>query len=207
MSGNNDAIQNAGGCVDIITINESQIVRPAENCSISLSCDVEKPCFTIRNGYLDPVLKCYKIRFPNAIELKAGDEFSICIRVPRTIKGNKYEYLIHENVDTENTYASVFIRGTDDCQKFDHDDSTDAADVTTEASLDCGWLQFKLDFTLTEDLGDVCELEYAICFPTLKLTSLTRECECDELNEQERILYNCDPCVVLSVPPAPTTMG
>lgn len=186
-------------------------MRPADGESVSLSCEVEKPCFTIRNGYWEPVRKCYKVKFPNAIELKKNDEIELTIRVPRTIKGNVYEYTIPDYGATwqGGNFATwqmsvdmdAFISGTEGCQHLtagsDDDSGSDAHEL---ARLHCGWIEFYAKFTVGVNLGDVCEFEYSLCFDKQRLTSNTKECECDKEKESESILYNCDPCVVLTVP-------
>lgn len=162
---------------------------------------IEKPCFTIRNGYWNPVRKCYKVKFPNAIELLSGDTLKLVIRVPRTIKGKYYEYLIPD-IDSSNWGTGGFagweetvdfdgyVRGTEGCQNLVSSGAEVGSDSNPDtARLHCGWIEFFVEFGIDKNLGDVCEFEYSLCFRQVRLISKTKECECDRLKQTEQILY------------------
>lgn len=169
---NNNIVENAAGCFDVITASNNQIIRPPPGETLSICGIAEKPCLTIIGGQLEPVLKCYKIRFPNPVPTEAGDEYKLSIKIPRTITGESSEYVIPSDADFSNASGSAFLRGTEKCLKLSEGDG-----VETVASIECGWVDFELTITLSDGVGDICELEYALCFDKVKLTSNIKKCK------------------------------
>lgn len=90
----------------LVVINNDQIIRMPKNDKInSYSLDFGKMEFIINYHHISPIVKPYKIKLSNYINLKKDDIISIKINIPKQIYINNYSYSLDNFI--ENLYNDL----------------------------------------------------------------------------------------------------
>jgi len=137
---------------------------------------------------MTPLLKCYSVTLPNPVSFISGDIIRVSIKIPMNIFGQKYGYSL-ENLDDSVNGKSAGLRLKS---------STGCLDVNTELKIDqfCGWIIIKLEHVVdsTEEICNLCEISYSICFDPVKLKVLYGQCN---EHSEENVEFPIETCLEL----------
>lgn len=159
-------INNTDGWINCIKVEDpSYLQRPENGERMMFSYEDDNAIFSIRDKYLLSITSCHKIKLPDLMELKSGDTLKITLKLQRFIRGNKINYEIPLNTTIANGKASIKIKGNENCT---------GNDEILSSETSCGSINFSFEHEISDDLGYVCDFDYAICFDPIKLTLLDR---------------------------------
>lgn len=159
-----------------------EIIRPpVPGDQLAYEVKFDKPQFSIVNGYLSIVPRCYEYNLCNSVSLLEGDTVVIKITVPKQILGCKNGYEFPVGVPLVNLVGSI---------KFEADNANFTV-LLSDASIapngivvtdEIGWVTFTLTYVVQQDLDNLCSLCYSIGFESIKLLSLYHACGCKRSN-------------------------
>lgn len=191
------------GCVDVIEVEEI-LERPAEANKLRLlTHDIEPACYRIIAGNLLPVKKAYKIQLRNAVDFEDGDILTLVIRIPTELGDydvNKAAVIVEfDPSDTPLPWANTIeaylaIDAKEGC--FDiAANALGGVALPSTVTYSCGWVEFKFNFELTQDLSKVCHLEYSICFGKLPMDNVN--VKCNRKPRDSKFKYDADACLYI----------
>lgn len=156
-----------------------EIVRPpVPGDQLAYEVCFDKPIFSIVDGYLSVVPKCYEYNLCNSVSLLDGDTLTITITVPKQILGCHNGYEFPANVPLVNLLGSLKLEA-------DNANVTILLTPTNPRQLitvtdDIGWITFTLSFVADRDYDNLCSLCYSISFQSIKLVTLYSKCKCNK---------------------------
>ena len=166
---------------NLIISNASYVSRPDAGETNSYDLEFDQLAFAINNHHLTPFKQCYSADLPNPVCLKTNDKVRIKIKIPKQIIGSHFAYDIDLPEDSD-LQASLRLKSSEDVI------DTDAVTITT--SDYCGWMVVSIQYTLAEDITNLCSMGYGLCFEPKKLKLLAGPaCE----NQQaERVKFDIE---------------
>ena len=170
--------------MSIIISNDSAITAPIVNGTHAYEADFDRPKFFVNNHYLTPVKQCYNYNLPNPVSLNTNHTLTIKVKIPKQILGNKYGYELENFNNVSNLMVSLRLKSSDGCRDIDN--------VTTNINEFCGWYILELEYIPQNDICNLCNISYSLCFDPLKLKTLYAICNQDK---QENINFDSSTCL------------
>lgn len=158
-----------------------EIIRPpVPGDQLAYEVKFDKPQFSIVNGYLSVVPRCYEYNLCNSVSLLEGDTITIKVTVPKQILGcnNGYEFPL--GVPLVNLVGSLKLEADNFNQTVLLTEENVNAQITV--SDDIGWITFTLTYVTEQDIDNLCSLCYSIGFESIKLVTLYSKCNCKKSN-------------------------
>jgi len=174
-------LNECSGC--LIISNDENISLPPIGKTNAYNVDLDKPCFFVNNHYISPVQKCYNVKLPNPVSLEFCDIIRINIKIPKNIFGEKYGYSLEDIAkelrNNENFCAGLRLKSSDGCV-----DITRRASEDTQLDIEdhCGWINIIIHYQVgevnsnIEEICNLCEISYSLCFDPVKLKTLYGSC-------------------------------
>lgn len=157
----------------------------------SYTVNTENQCFMINNNYIEPLNKLYNIEISNPFTLEIGDIVELHIKVPTHILGDNIGYNLNNIVNelkNNNLVVSLKIKASNKCLSINLSDITNV-----EINNYCGWFVFAVTYQASEELCNVCDISYNICFDKIKIQQLY----CKNKNIKENVKINSSMCMNL----------
>jgi hypothetical protein len=183
-------LNECSGC--LIINNDENIALPPVGKTNAYDVDLEKPCFFVNNHYISPVQKCYSVKLANPVNLEYCDKLRINIKIPKHIFGEQYGYSLEDVSKTlannENFLATLRLKTSDGCIDINR-----VASETNQLDIEdyCGWINITIHYQVgevdpsREEICNLCEIAYSLCFEPIKLKTLYGACSggADEVAE------------------------
>ena len=195
----------------LIIDNDQNISLPGVYKTNSYDINLETPCFFINNHFLSPLLRSYSVTLPNPVSLEFCDEIKISIKIPKNIFGEKYGYSLEgvvkelNNRSEEEFKASLRLKSSDGCLNIQR-----CLGHGVTINDYCGWLVITISYKVgesplnydrmnernngPEQICNLCELSYSICFDPIKVKSLYGQCNG---HNEETIEFPIETCLLL----------
>ena len=166
----------------------NRLLRPDTNF-LTLTKDIQRPCYRIIGGKLQPNKKKYKIKLLNKIDLKIDDILTLVLKLPTEI-GN-YEIQSSSNsTPIKNISSWLSFESEEGCFSIEADSSS----TVTHA---CGWITFNLIFIVQDvDMHKICKMKYSLCFDPTDLINKNVSCITNEHNTI--IKYESNSCLYIN---------
>lgn len=174
-------LNECSGC--LIINNDENIALPPVGKINAYDVDLDKPCFFVNHHYISPVKKCYSVKLTNSVTLEYCDKLRINIKIPKHIFGEKYGYSLEDVVKTLNNNsefcATLRLKSSDGCFDINR-----VGNVATQLEIEdfCGWINITIHYQVGEvdsnrqEICNLCEIEYSLCFEPIKLKTLYGSC-------------------------------
>jgi hypothetical protein len=174
-------LNECSGC--LIINNDENIALPPVGKTNAYDVDLEKPCFFVNNHYISPVQKCYSVKLANPVNLEYCDKLRINIKIPKHIFGEQYGYSLEDVAKTlannENFLATLRLKTSDGCIDINR-----VASETNQLDIEdyCGWINITIHYQVgevdpsREEICNLCEIAYSLCFEPIKLKTLYGAC-------------------------------
>ena len=157
----------------------------------SYTVNAEHQCFMIINNYIEPLNKLYNIEISNPFTLEIGDIIELHIKVPIHILGDNIGYNLNNIVDelkNNNLVVSLKIKASNNCI------SLNLSDISNVKVNDhCGWFFFSITYQASQELNNICDISYNICFDKIQIKQLYSK----NKNVKENIKINSSMCMNL----------
>jgi len=153
-----------------------ELVRPpVPGDQLAYEVKFDKPQFSVINGYLSVVPRCYEYDLCNSVSLVAGDTVTIKITVPKQILGCHNGYEFPAGAPLVNLVGSLKLEA-------DNANVTILLGAIGTATIsvvdDIGWITFTIVFVADQNYDNLCSLCYSISFEPIKLVTLYSKCNC-----------------------------
>ena len=178
--------------------NDNNIIMPSPGKINSYSIPIESPSFFIKNHYLIPLEKNYKINLPNPITIPKNNAIHIDIKIPKQLFTSQTNYeIINFDKVVNNLYSSLNFKASN-------------LDLSTNIIYEpdnifnqlivyeyCGWYIIKLVYNNNDDLCNLCNINYSLCFDSFKLKVIKHKKERNFITFNNNIqttlnIINCD---------------
>lgn len=176
---------------NLIIKNSNVMTMPSIGQTNSYTVNAENQCFMINNNYIEPLNKLYNIEISNPFTLEIGDIIELHIKVPIHILGNTIGYNLNNIVDelkNNNLVIGLKIKASNKCVSINLSDITNV-----EVNNYCGWFVFVVTFQASEELCNICNISYNICFDKIKIQQLYNK----NKNTKENVKINSSMCMNL----------
>ena len=161
--------EQAPPCIEIVEV-EDILARPDADRYLILTKDIERPCFRIVAGKLEPVKRTYNVSLRNTVQLSAYDELHLVLKIPSEIA----YYEIPSSIQEYTLDAVLSFDSEEGCVSV-------KSELSSAIEYNCGWVTFNLVFTIpsndTETYNKICNLQYSMCFPPTELVDKRVACE------------------------------
>ena len=172
-------LNECSGC--LIINNDENVTLPPVGKTNAYDINLEKPCFFVNNHYISPVQKCYSVKLANPVSLEYCDKLRINIKIPKHIFGEQYGYSLEDVAKTlENNSkfcATLRLKSSDGCFDINR-----VGDEQLEIEDFCGWINITIHYQVgevdpsREEICNLCEIAYSLCFEPIKLKTLYGAC-------------------------------
>ena len=184
-----------GGC--FVINNDIIVTMPQINDTATYNLPFEKPCFFVNNNLISPLVKNYDLTLKTPLTLEKYDILKIKIKIPKQIFGIKYGYSLDDfvsNIICNNDFkADIHIKSSSghfNIQRYICNDN--------ELTIDdyCGCVIISINYqVLEEEIYNIYNLSYSLCFKPVRLNSLYGFCHPDN---DEEVDFETETCLELT---------
>ena len=176
---------------NLIIKNNNVMTMPSIGQTNSYTVNAENQCFMINNNYIEPLNKLYNIEISNPFTLEIGDIIELHIKVPTHILGNTIGYNLNNIVDelkNNNLVVGLKIKASNKCLSINLSDITNV-----KVNNYYGWFVFVVTYQASQELCNICNISYNICFDKIKIQQLYNK----NKNTKENVKINSSMCMNL----------
>lgn len=156
-----------------------ELTVPPVDGTLMYKVHMEKPNFTIKNGYFSSILETRTLNLPNPITLTSDNEIGIIIRIPRQILRCKYGFEIPVNDQSVRPPITYFNNATG-ALKYNSSNKIITIPAGVIVNNDSpGYVEFGISKSGNdpgENYFDLCSIDYSIIFDAFKLKTLYSGC-------------------------------